>query len=391
LDQNFSRILAVAMLLGWAARGCGNWNFGRAKGAVLALVAFMAWAMVSAALAPRVDVAWGFVENMLKIVLPVLVGVTVITSTKQIRQLAWVIALSQGYVAYDLNVSYFEGFNRLQVVGFGGMDNNCNAIAMVAGVGFAFFLGLEDKLWWRKLVAFGAAALMAHTICFSFSRGGMLALIIMALVSFVLIRKTPKHIAWFAMGLVLAAMMAGKEVRERFSSAFVDEKQRDESAQSRVDMWQNCWNVILKNPITGAGPDHWPFLASEYGWTAGKEAHSMWLQLGAELGLAGPLLLFAFYGLTVRKLWPYARGRVAVRDPWARDVAQMVIASTVGFIIAVQFVSLEGLEIPYYVAMCGLAGLAVESRGGVVALEVIQLSSRTGKVASGYGVATTPT
>src|SRR5262245_29892492 len=66
--QNFSRILAIAMLLGWASRGFGNWHFGRAAGAVWALVGYTLWAMASAALAPHADVAWGFVENLAKIV-----------------------------------------------------------------------------------------------------------------------------------------------------------------------------------------------------------------------------------------------------------------------------------------------------------------------------------
>ena len=93
------------------------------------------------------------------------------------------------------------------------------------------------------------------------------------------------------------------------------------------------------------------------------------MQLGAELGFVGVLLLMAFYGLTVRRLWPYARGRLAPQDPWSRDLARMVIASILGFAFAAQFVTLEGLEIPYYVAMCGLAGLVIESRAASVALE----------------------
>jgi len=40
-------------------------------------------------------------------------------------------------------------------------------------------------------------------------------------------------------------------------------------------------------------------------------------------------------------------------------LARMVIASLVGFMVSSQFVSLEGLELPYYVVMIGAATLKV--------------------------------
>ena len=40
----------------------------------------------------------------------------------------------------------------------------------------------------------------------------------------------------------------------------------------------------------------------------------------------------------------------------------MTIASLIGFMVAAQFVSLEALEIPYYVALLGAGSLAIHSR-----------------------------
>jgi len=78
-------------------------------------------------------------------------------------------------VALDLNLSYRDGFNRLHFIGFGGMDNNCVAVAMVTGAGLAFFSGIRETSGWRRWLAFAVAALMAHCVMFSLSRGGMLA------------------------------------------------------------------------------------------------------------------------------------------------------------------------------------------------------------------------
>src|SRR5438132_13135473 len=73
---NYSRIVAIALLIGWVLQGFGNWNFGRARLTVLSLTGFMLWAIVGALLAPQPKAAWGFVEMLAKIVLPFLVGIT---------------------------------------------------------------------------------------------------------------------------------------------------------------------------------------------------------------------------------------------------------------------------------------------------------------------------
>ena len=62
--------------------------------------------------------------------------------------------MSQGYAALEFNLTYLSGYNRLKEEGFGGMDNNGNAIALVSCVGLAFFLCLHSHRWWTKAAAF---------------------------------------------------------------------------------------------------------------------------------------------------------------------------------------------------------------------------------------------
>ena len=63
-----------------------------------------------------------------------------------------------------MNLSYLlDGYNKAQAEGLLG-DNNSFAIGMVASIGPAVFLGLAADKWWKKVVAFGAAALILHTV-----------------------------------------------------------------------------------------------------------------------------------------------------------------------------------------------------------------------------------
>jgi probable O-glycosylation ligase (exosortase A-associated) len=353
---NYSRIVAVALLIGWVGKGFGNWRFGRASTIVVALVAYSLWALLAATWAIDPSKSWEFLEALAKIVLPCLVGITIIDSVAKIRLLAWVIALSQGYVALELNLTYFSGYNRLWEDGFAGMDNNSVAISLVTCTGLAFFLGLETPKLWLKGLALAAAAFMGHAILFSFSRGGMLALAVTGVVSFLILPKRPKHYLMFAIAALTVISLAGPQVVARFSTTFAGEEARDSSAQSRLELWSACWDLMTKHPL-GIGPDQFGMFVHEYGFQPGKQAHSLWMQQGAEVGFMGLGCLLSFYGLCIVRLWPLTRERCLVPDPWLRTASRMVISSLVGFAVSAQFVSLTTLEAPYYIAMVGAAVL----------------------------------
>jgi putative inorganic carbon (HCO3(-)) transporter len=350
---NYSRTVAIALLIGWLIRGFGSWTFGRGGLVVGMLVGFFTWAGLSSVFAADQSVALNYMEDVGKIVLPFLVGITTLNSPGRLKQLAWVIALSHGYVALEMNQSYFGGYNRVWEEGFGAMDNNCVAIAMVTATGLTLFLGLSVGRWWAVAIAMASALLMIHTVLFSFSRGGMLALVLMGLVSFLLMPKRPIHFVLFAVVALIGFRLAGAEVMKRFESSFAGETQRDSSAESRLRLWANCCDLIAKKPVLGIGPHHFPLVAASYGWPAGKEAHSLWFQTAAELGIPGVLFLGLFYLTCIVRLWPVARGRTPVPDPALRDLARAVIAALFGFVISAQFVSLIGLEAPYYIVLLG--------------------------------------
>jgi probable O-glycosylation ligase (exosortase A-associated) len=357
----YSRIVAIALLIGWVLNGFGNWNLSKGRAMLVCFIGLWFWAAFStlfAALFP--DRGYVYLESMAKILLPFMVGLSVINNIDQIKQLAWTIGLSVSFVAYEMNLAYYDGLNFLHEYGFSGMDNNCIAMQFVSAIGFMFFLGFTAKYWWQKLIAAGGMLVMINAVMFSFSRGGLLALIITGLVAFLLIPRRPIHYLALAAAVLVGVRLAGKQVLERFATAFVDKQQRDASAESRLELWADCWQLMQENPLFGVGPDHFPYYAEFYlGWGVPKEAHSLWFQTGAELGFVGVGLLIAFYLTCIWRLWPLTRDSYPTTEPRLRDLARMVVASLAGFLVASQFVSLEGLELPYYVVLIGACTLKV--------------------------------
>jgi hypothetical protein len=171
-EGNNSRIVAIALLAGWARAGFGSWDLGRGGAVARALLGFFGWTVFGAIYGPDRSLAFGYVEELAKIVVPVLVAISLLDSTEKLKRLAWVILMSQGYLALEFNLSYLQGFNVIKEVGFARMDNNTLAITLVPCAGLGLFLGLGARAWYAKGAALVLTLLIVHAVLLSFSRGG---------------------------------------------------------------------------------------------------------------------------------------------------------------------------------------------------------------------------
>src|ERR1700754_3371227 len=72
----YSRIIGIALLIGWSLRSFGDGRFGKAKPIVICLVGYTIWVFLSTLFSPPPEMGWNSVENMVKIVLPFVAGVT---------------------------------------------------------------------------------------------------------------------------------------------------------------------------------------------------------------------------------------------------------------------------------------------------------------------------
>lgn len=357
----FDLIVAVGMLAGWAIHGFGSWRFGKAMPVIVSLLVFWIWLLVSASSAAFPEVAWPDVENKSKLLLPCVVAITLLDSVDRLKKFAWLIVVCQGYWALEFNRQYYAGLIDTNGWNFASLDNNGLAIMMSTSLGLAFFLGLHSSKWWQRMLCFGLAFLMTHVVLFSMSRGGMLALAITGFVTFLIIPKRTGHYILFLIALLVVLRLAGSNVVEEFNSIFASEEERDESASSRLDLAKAMMQVCMDKPVSGVGPQNWPLISDQYGFKAGKAGHNTWAQAAAEMGVPGVASLLGFYLICLARLWPLTQENRWVSDPWIRYLARGVIASLTGYLVSATFVSVEGMEVPYYVALIGAGVLRVDS------------------------------
>jgi O-antigen ligase len=178
----------------------------------------------------------------------------------------------------------------------------------------------------------------------------------------VMMPKRPKFIGALVLTALVSARFIGPQLAQRYATTFASAEERDGSAASRVDLWKDCLKVIQEYPVLGVGPANWRVIAASYGWPEGKSAHSVWMETGAELGIPGTLLLMLFFGSAAARLWPVARAPQTEANQYEVVLASGVVLSIVGFSVTGQFVSVPGLEVPYYVTMLGAAMLKSKAR-----------------------------
>ncbi|MDO4584790.1 MAG: O-antigen ligase family protein [Planctomycetia bacterium] len=355
----YSEVIAYPTIVGWMMNHCGNWDFGKGLLPLGLIFLYVVWITISLAATHWTPAGEVIILMNIRLLLAMLIVITLCNTTRQMKWVLWALIFGSGFVAYELNISYWQGFDRLQLLGYAGMDNNFFAVTMVVGASLAFFEGMNQKNPVLKAIAFFLALLQIHVVLFSMSRGGMLGLCVVGFVTFLLLPKTMENLFMFFIIAVLGLQLAGPSVRERFMTSFADEAERDASAQGRVDAWLRCLKVMQDKPLVGVGVKNWTTYSRTH-FGVYLEAHSTWMQTGADSGIPALVLQLGFFLVILKRLLPYARGSIEVADPQLKIYAQMVIVALSGYCVTAQFVSLYTMEITYYTATLGLIIIKLE-------------------------------
>jgi len=240
-----------------------------------------------------------FTEYYGKIIVIYLLMTNVLTSPRRIERLTWVLVLPSGYLAFRAVLDFARGVQLTESGGrlhgaVGGIFGNPNDLAlnMVALLPLAAFLALREGSALRRGIAGACALFMFGAVIASHSRGGALGLAAMAGVfGLFLLRRRPGLVFGVAITLALAAPMAPASYWHRLAS-ITDESQDDTgSRETRRTLLRESYQAFLENPLTGVGAGqfkNWNPAGRQQPW---HESHDVLLQVAAELGIGGVLIM----------------------------------------------------------------------------------------------------
>ena len=250
----YAQTVALAVLAGWALRGFGLRGLDRAASPVLLLGGFLAWSTLAALFAVEAAPAWKWVEALAKIVILFVVAATTTEDPRRCAyELAWVMVVCQGYVAFDLNLLYLEGRNVIEAGAYMGLGDRASfATGLLTCLGPGLVLALRSP-GWKGLLAIFLSGCMIHAIIISYSRGAYLGILVLGAVALATVAKTRRVWALIGVGTLILLALVGARGQERFASIFADEATRDDSASGRLEMWGDLAPRSSRTPSWGSG------------------------------------------------------------------------------------------------------------------------------------------
>jgi putative inorganic carbon (hco3(-)) transporter len=319
-----------------------------------------------------------FSDIYVKIILIFALMVATVTSAKRVRQMTWLMVLASSYIASRAVFDYLRGVNLTEgdrVRGaIGGMFNNPNDLALnlVTFLAPALIFVVLERRASRRLLASACALVMLAAIVCTKSRSGFLGLIAMGVVVLY-------YTARLKPGIILAVVVAGiiavpampQSFWDRMDSITNAEADPTGSREARLRLLAQGFEVFTENPLTGVGAGQFQNY-NEPGVTIERwrVTHNVWLQVAAELGIAG-LLAFAFLVIrayracftTLRSLRHRkgrARAPATTLDAADQQIlvlnAKSMLAALVGWTVCSLFAAVAFNWTFYYVlalAVCG--------------------------------------
>lgn len=342
------------------------------------LVLFLLWTGFTTFFAAVPDSAWSSWQTFAKIMVMVFATLMLVNSRERMHWLVWVIVISLGF--YGLKGGLFTithgGDNR--VLGPAGSfiaDNNDLAQALCMVLPLMRYLQLQTS---KKLMKVGLGLAMFLTgtaILGTYSRGGLVALVV---VSAALFLKSRRRIT-LAIALVAIGLTGYHFMPPQWTARMdtIHHAENVNTFQSRVESWEFATNVALHRPLTGGG---FKVYESEAMWNryAPEDAiqravHSIYFRVLGEQGFPGLAIFIALLVASWRSCTSVRhKSRHLPNEKWAFDLASMFQVSLLAFITAGLATTSSYFDLSYQLmAMCALLkGLvpegAVASAGAAV-------------------------
>lgn len=352
-----SQWVALAMLLGIVVT-LGRERIATFKLQTVLMALLALWISVTVLTAVLPEMAKEVYGHYWKGILIAVLTTGLVRDRERFRTLLIVIAFSLGFLGAKRGLVGLLRGGAQYNDGPGGFMADNNSFALMLNMSLPLLVGIAttDPRRWVRITAAVMAALTVPTILFTFSRGGLLTLCVVA--GLLIWRSKNRWLVAGVMALSLLGFVAltSDSLTEKYlqRAETIDDYQEDGSAMGRINAWKTSWYVFLDYPVFGVGPNNLAAVFQRYSPEPGRfrVAHNAYFQLLAECGLPALLL---FLGAIGAALWRMQRLRDRTGQPsWIEIQARMFQISILGYLAGSMFLNMAYNEVIYH-----LIGLTV--------------------------------
>lgn len=319
----------------------------------IAGVGFLMTTLVAQANAAVPAIGWYWVDFLVRLLVVSLLAVTIVSTERRFLGFLAVIACSFGFHSAKAGLASLLGGGLRFQEGLAGAfsDNNGYALGMVMTAPLLVAVGQNVTARWLRLGLYAAAGFTGLAVISTFSRGGFLGLMAVAVTFALLQRRKLRGVAAIA---VLAIpfwffVRSQEGYTERLSTIQTYNEVQETSAISRLHFWQVAVDMALDNPFGiglfnyEAAYDEYDFLNGAYGRR--RAVHSSHFQVLAETGWLGACCYVFLFACAFRTaLRVRRRGLQLPIESASRRLfvtgANALMASMGGFLVGGAFIAL---------------------------------------------------
>ena len=334
------------------------------------LLLLLLWVALSVPGALHQGLAFSLLTNFMKTVALYVLIVGSVRGFRDLERLAFVYFAAASVFSVVVLTRFPVGGNNWRLGGLYYYDANDFAVFAVTAVPLGLYFGLTQTQLHRRLVSLGGVLAVLIAFIWSGSRGGFLAML--AVVAFLLFRYTAMRLHWRLLTMALIIATGWLTASDRYWTQMATILQADNDynrteLNGREKIWRRGIGYMLSHPVFGVG-------ASNFGVAEGtispqarlqergigvrwNAPHNSFIQVGAELGVPGLLLLLAVIGSAFVTLHGVAKVERALstRSRAPPQLAQAMQASLVCFVVGAFFLSLAYAEMLYSLVALAVA------------------------------------
>lgn len=314
-------ILGIAVLSVWVLRFL---RVGKkiqiAKRPTLMALLWLIWGLLSVFWAQNQVAAFGRAVTLVQLIAFSCLMQVMVTDDRRLRTLltAYFVA-SVLFALLAIGTAISAELRRAALT----EGQNPNALARALGVGLLmvpYLLG-QLRLARRRIVTIVGACVLGLAILLTGSRSTWVGLVATFSFNWFLSRPVKLRSAIAVAIAVVVGIMGLYHVRvidewmvQRIVT--IPDIEATRGGGGRMNIWAVGWEMVKANPLLGVGLDNFPTRFEDYIYTArlrwggygvlpGRDPHSIFLSVQAELGIIGLVIFLAFLCIIFRDLLPY--------------------------------------------------------------------------------------
>jgi O-antigen ligase len=297
-------------------------------------------------------------------VLPLII--VIYATVRSMKRLRWILLVQGASVAAIAMISIVVARGsgeRLRGV-LSGVYGNSNDLALAIDLSLPLCLAfaLTTRSFWKKLAWTIAMLAMVYAVFLTASRGGAIALVVVALVCLWQLGVKSRRLYLLLLVPVAGVVIwlyGGNALRGRFGQTNMDPATNNrtdasESAQQRKELLFQSLKVTAQHPLLGVGPGNFEIVSGVW-----RVTHNSYSQMSAEGGIPAFLLYVLILWRGIANVRVVSRGSHTRKG--IRLFSMALGASLAAYLVGSFFASVAYQVVPYcLVAYTGVLRLIVQ-------------------------------